>query len=662
MKPNRTWICLALAAGLLAAGAWGQEAPSRVFSLGEVQVVGTEDPAGDGALVQVSGEQADGQFRRNVAEAAALAPGVTLSRVGARGETVALVRGFDSRQVPLFIDGIPVYVPYDGNIDMSRLDVFDMAGLSISKGYSPVIYGPNTLGGAINVVSRRPVQPEELEARAGVNSGNGMEGAVRAGMRRAYGYAQAGVSWRERDYFRVADNFRAVPTEDGGRRDNSDSRDVQISAKLGWTPKGGGDEEIAGGFVRQDSQKGVPAYAGTDPEVVPRYWRYTEWLKNSVYVVGRQSIGQTGYVKPRLYYDTYENTLKAYDDATLSTQTRRSSFTSIYDDYAFGGSVEAGTTLGERQALRAAVHYKQDVHREHNRGDPRQTFKDETWALGVEDRIALAERWSVALGASVEARRSLEARDANSGEDFSSNDNGALNPQAGLFYAPSGGVVRATVARKTRFPTLKDRYSYRLGKMLPNPGLDPESAWHGELGYEGRLADAVRGRVSVFYSRLDDTIQSVNRVAQDEEGAWLDQPRNVGESENTGLEAGLEWRPSESLMAGVEYAYLHRRNLDRPEIKLTGVPEHALRLYGEWAVVPSLTLLPSVEGVSSRYYASDGKTVDGFWLAHLEARVDWANGWAVQAGIHNLFDENYALEEGYPEEGRSLHASVQYRF
>jgi iron complex outermembrane receptor protein len=230
--------------------------PSRVFSLGEVQVVGTEDPAGDGALAQVSGERADTQFRRNVAEAAALAPGVTLSRVGARGETVALVRGFDSRQVPLFIDGIPVYVPYDGNIDMGRLDVFDMAGLSISKGYSPVIYGPNTLGGAINVVSRRPVQPEELEARAGVNSGNGMEGAVRAGMRRAYGYAQAGVSWRERDYFRVADDFRAVPTQDGGKRDNSDSRDVQISAKLGWTPKGGGMTRSRWGLCGRIARRG----------------------------------------------------------------------------------------------------------------------------------------------------------------------------------------------------------------------------------------------------------------------------------------------------------------------------------------------------------------------------------------------------------------------
>ena len=662
MRMQRSRIGLAVVVWLLAAGAWGQEAPSRVFSLGEVRVVGTEDPAGDGALTQVSGEQAETQFRRNVAEAAALAPGVTLSRVGARAETMALVRGFDSRQVPLFIDGIPVYVPYDGNVDMGRFDVFDMAELSISKGYSPVIYGPNTLGGAINVVSRRPVEPEELEARAGVTSGDGLEGAVRAGMRRQYGYAQVGLSWRDRDYFRVSDDFDAVETENGGRRENSDTRDIQISAKLGWTPKGEGDDELAVGLVRQDSRKGVPAYAGTDPEVVPRYWRYTDWIKNSVYLVGHQSIGQTGYVKPRLYYDTYENTLKAYDDATLSTQTRRSSFTSIYDDYSLGGSLEAGAAAGERQALRAAVHYKQDVHREHNEGDPRQTFKDETWALGAEDRITLADRWSVALGASVEARRSLEAKDANSGEDFPSNDNLTLNPQAGLFYTPSGGVFRATVARKTRFPTLKDRYSYRLGKMLPNPKLDPESAWHGEIGYDGQLVDTLRGRVSVFYSRLDDTIQSVDRVAQDEDGAWLGQPRNVGESENSGFEGGLEWRPVEPVMAGVDYAYLHRRNLDRPEIKLTGAPEHSLRLYGEWSLVSQIALLPSVEYYSSRYCSSDGKQVDGFWLAHLEARVEWANGWALQAGIHNLFDENYELDEGYPEEGRSYHASLQYRF
>lgn len=658
MKRLNGIVAAALALGLRAVA---QEATSPVFSLGEVLVVGAEDAGGAGTASRVTGEQADRQFRRTVAEAAALAPGVTLARVGGRNETMAYVRGFDTRQVPLFIDGIPVYVPYDGNVDMGRFDTFDMAELAISKGYSPVIYGPNTLGGAINVVSLRPTQPEELVARAGVFSGEGYEGAVRAGMLRPMGYAQAGVSYRERDHFRVSDDFRPTATEDGGRRGNSDSRDLQVSAKLAWTPGDAGDE-FAVGFVRQDSEKGVPVYAGRDTNTLPRFWRYTEWTKNSLYAVGNKTIGETGYVKPRFFYDTYENTLKAYDDATYSTQTKRSSWTSVYDDYAFGGSVEAGMAAGERHQVRGAAHYKQDVHREHNIGDPVSTFKDETVAVGAEDRVLLTEKLSLAAGAAFEERNSLEASDPNAGEAFADNDNQALNPQAGLFYAVTGGTVRATVARKSRFPTLKDRYSYRLGTALPNPGLDPETAMHYELGYEGRIVEKLSGRASVFYSRLDDTIQQVNRVQQDAEGAWLYQLQNVGESETAGAEAGLAWTLAPELKTGFDYLYLHRRNVENPEIKLTDAPEHSLKMYVEWKACSRLTLAPGVEYNSSRYATSDGMKVAGFWLCNLDAQVTLPRGFGLNAGVRNVFDENYELGEGYPEEGRSFYASAQYRF
>ena len=640
---------------------WAQEPASPVFALGEVLVVGTEDAGGDGTAAQVTGAQADRRGRANVADAAALAPGVTLTRIGGRNEAAAIVRGFDTRQVPLFIDGIPVYVPYDGNVDMGRFDTFGMSELSISKGYSPVIYGPNTLGGAINVVSLRPTQPEEVVARAGAASGETVEGAVRAGLLRDAGYAQAGVSYRERDHFRVADDFEPTATEDGGRRENSDTRDLQVGAKIAWTPGDQGDE-FAVGFVRQDSEKGVPVYAGTDPNTLPRYWRYTEWVKNSVYAIGNKTLGQTGYVKPRFYYDTYENTLKAYDDATYATQNKKSSFTSIYDDYTFGGSVEGGATVGERHQLRGAAHYKQDVHRGHNAGSPVETFKDETWAIGAEDRIALAEKLALAVGADYAARHSLEADDPNTDEAFDDNDNEAVNPQAGLFYAVTGGTFRATIARKTRFPTLKDRYSYRLGTALPNPDLDPEVALHYEIGYEGRILDNLAGHLSGFYSRLDDTIQQVDRVAQDDEGAWLYQLRNVGESESGGAEAGLAWTILPELKTGFDYMYLHRRNVENPEIKLTDSPEHSWKAYVEWQACSRLTLVPNVEYNSSRYSSSTGTKADGFWLGNLDAQIALPRGFGLAAGIRNVFDENVELGEGYPEEGRSFYASVQYRF
>ena len=57
------------------------------------------------------------------------------------------VRGFDSRQVPLFIDGIPVYVPYDGYVDFNRFSTADLAAIQVAKGFSSMAYGPNTLGG-----------------------------------------------------------------------------------------------------------------------------------------------------------------------------------------------------------------------------------------------------------------------------------------------------------------------------------------------------------------------------------------------------------------------------------------------------------------------------------------------------------------------------------
>ena len=91
-----------------------------------------------------------------LAGALALAPGVSFTRIGQRNETAVYVRGFDMRQVPLFVDGIPVYTPYDGYVDLERFTTFDVAELRVSKGFSSVLSGPNALGGTINIVSRRP--------------------------------------------------------------------------------------------------------------------------------------------------------------------------------------------------------------------------------------------------------------------------------------------------------------------------------------------------------------------------------------------------------------------------------------------------------------------------------------------------------------------------
>jgi iron complex outermembrane receptor protein len=119
--------------------------------------------------------------RHDITEALSLMPDVSVGRTGMRNEAIVQVRGFDLRQIPLFVDGIPVYLPYEGTVDTGRFLTFSASEISVSRGFSPVSYGPNTLGGAINVVSRRPTRPVEAVARGGVFSGNGWKADCAAG-------------------------------------------------------------------------------------------------------------------------------------------------------------------------------------------------------------------------------------------------------------------------------------------------------------------------------------------------------------------------------------------------------------------------------------------------------------------------------------------------
>ncbi|NTU74407.1 Plug domain-containing protein, partial [Candidatus Roizmanbacteria bacterium] len=139
----------------------------KVFSAGEITVVGKKDQARE----TVSGAEIEMLDKTDIAKATNLLPGVNLGSAGPRNEGRIFVRGFDMRQVPLYLDGIPLYVPYDGFVDPNRFTTFDLSEITVSKGYTSVLYGPNTLGGAINMVSRKPQGTLDAAARTGLSFG-----------------------------------------------------------------------------------------------------------------------------------------------------------------------------------------------------------------------------------------------------------------------------------------------------------------------------------------------------------------------------------------------------------------------------------------------------------------------------------------------------------
>ncbi len=656
------------------AAALAHEGETGAFYLGRVDVAvsaettatATTEMTPAGATV-LDARDLQANDRTALAEALDLAPGVTFVRIGQRNETGVYVRGFDMRQVPLFVDGIPVYTPYDGYVDMERFTTFDVAELQVSKGFASVLYGPNALGGAINIVSRRPAG--RLEGLAGASYGSGAARTVylNAGSRLDAWYVQGGASYLDSDTFPIAGGFTPVKTQPSGDRVNAYKRDGKFNIKVGWTPNG--TNEYAVSYVGQRGKKGNPPYAGSDPLVKTRYWKWPYWDKDSVYFVSNTHLGSSNYVRGRAFSDTYDNALYSYDDATYTTQAKSSSFRSLYHDSAIGASAEWGTTIGGH-TLRAAGHVKRDRHRDHNDGEPLKEFEGRIVSVGVEDTLVLGPKLSLVGGIGADWQATTRAQDFQKGQILdllatcraagtSCGDAHGVNPQAGVFYAVPTGLVRFTVARKTRMPSLKDRYSYKFGTAVPNPDLNAEHNVTVEGGYQGTLGQKSSFQASVFYSRIDDLIQRFYLEPN------LSQLRNVGRASHAGFELDARTVLLPRLDLGANYTYLKRENLSDPLTPLVDAPRHKGRVSVTGRIAPFIRVVGGVDFEAGRRTQNEAGTyldVPAFATANVKGVWTIREWLDVEAGLFNAFDTYSWVADGYPEPGRTALASLRCRF
>ncbi|WP_433813957.1 TonB-dependent receptor plug domain-containing protein [Flavobacterium johnsoniae] len=633
---------------------------SNIFILGEVIITNHQNKD---TLNRITSKTMESQNKLDVSRALNLLPGISLTASGPRNESMVSVRGFDLRQVPVYMDGIPVYVPYDGYVDLARFTTFDLAAVDVSKGFSSVLYGPNSLGGAINLISRKPSKKLEYDGSLGMLNENGYKGNINIGSNLGKFYFQGGFSYLDRNSTRMSSNFIPTANENGGQRDNSYRTDQKISFKIGWTPTE--KSEYAIGYINQQGEKGNPVYTGNDPLntllLKPRFWQWPNWDKESFYFISNSGFDDKNSLKTRLYFDRFKNTLDSYDDANYSAQTKPYAFESIYNDYTYGGNLEYNTKFIPKNDLKIAFHFKEDVHRENNLGEPVRHFTDNTVLVGIEDVYKVNSKFTVIPGVSYNIRANKEAEDYNSTtkviSDYpSAQASDAFNAQVGLFYQLNEEQkLGAAVSQKTRFATIKDRYSYRMGTAIPNPDLKPEKAINYELNYTANLFRKITFQTALFYSSLSDAILSVSNVEPGKS-----QMQNFGEADYKGIEAQLNYAVLENLLFNVNYTYIERKNITNPTIHFTDVPNTKVMGTLEYSPVKILRFIANSEFNSSRFSTSYGARVPDYTLLNFYGSGKISKNLSIDAGINNIFDKNYSLVEGYPEEGRNFFVTLRF--
>ncbi len=631
---------------------------SSVFELGGVVVRGNLDTATLMGETAISQEEMRRFNLKDVGAAVNRQPGVTVSSGGQRNEQTIFIRGFDSRQVPIFLDGIPQYVPYDGYVDFDRFTTFDLSEIRVAKGAASLLYGPNTLGGAVNLVSRRPTEEFEGDVRMGYATGNERMGALNFGTNQGSWYLQGGVSWLEADKYPLGRGFKDSkprPTDTGSYRENAHRLDKRASFKLGFTPNL--TDEYVVGYANQKGEKGNPVYTGDKGDRV-RYWDWPYWDKESFYFISNTALGADHDIKFRLYHDEYKNGLDMYTDESYTIHDP----TSAYTDKTRGASVEFVSRAFKNHELHLAMHYKHDQHED---GDER--YADRTVSVAAEDLIRLADTWRMRVGLSHERRKSLDASIWPKGKGSATN--GLVEVMHDI---TDNTEIYASAAYKTRFPTIKDRYSARMGRFLPSPDLKSENARHFELGARSEPWTGAQLDTAVFYSQVHDMIDTVtfasSECPQHQFNGFCDQAQNVGKVYRQGLEFSLQQRINSSWSTGVSYTYLHSKNKYQPERRVRDIPSHKAFAYVNWTVNHQFDVIGTVEAESGRYYsfvqnnAERYERTAGFATFGLKGVWSPRSDMSFEAGVRNLGDKNYEHKEGFPMPGRVWFAEAIYRF
>ena len=429
-------------------------------------------------------------------------------RQNSRGETELAVRGGESRQAAVFVEGVPMTLTWDARTDPSVIPLTGAQRIEYVRGLSSLLSGPNAIGGTVAVslwdpdargvpapaVQRLDLQTDQFGA---LRTSALLGGTLAHGARGALQF-RTGASWRSSPGWVRPGDVREPGTTDELRR-NSDARSLDGFAGLRY--------ETRGGRYVSAITSATTGARGVVPELhvaQPRLWRNPDVSR----VVTSIALG-TGELRSRLGSGDVElalgmNTGHTAIDAYGTTAYTRPVDRELGDDRALTARLVFDQQLGRFLTLRGA-------------GTGARVRYDETLGLAV-PTTARYEQVLTSLATELEfAPVRTVTLVAGVGEDAVTTPTaGGRTPQArqsgsawragATWFLPMQGLrLHASASERSRFPALRELYSGALARFAPNAALRPERFAGEELG-----ATLQRGTWDLqlvgFRQRTDDAV------------------------------------------------------------------------------------------------------------------------------------------------------------
>lgn len=565
-----------------------QETPVNQ-QLSDVTVLDREqiEQAGQSSLAELLGRQAGVEFTTNGG------PGTNTS---------VFIRGANSNQTVVLIDGVRVGSATSGSANFSRLPLSQVERIEILRGPASSLYGADAIGGVIQVFTRKGSGAPRVNASAGYGTYGTYE--VNAGV-------QGGtdmISYNVQAGHYESKGFSSLrnPAASGYNRDKDGYSNDNASANFSIRPSIG--HELGVNLLYSSGQSQYDTTPAAADHVNDQ-----DQINYSAYSRNKLTHGWTSTVRLGRTID---------DSTTLRNGIPTSTFRTRQDQFQWQNDIK----LGFGEALLAVEELNQQI--------------DATVAYPVRERTIRS--YILGWNGSIDNHRFQLSGRHDDNSQFGKRNTGTA--AYGYQFSPAW---RGRLAYGTAFraPTFNELYYPGFG----NSSLVPEEARNREAGL---IWEKAGQQVSATY--YDNNV--TNLIANS--GTPL-LPRNVSQAKlqgwtftyggtvaSTRIDASLDLSEPKNALTGKQ---LQRRAEEQFKIS-------ASRDFFGW-----LTGI-EFQAVGRRYDdVANLNAMGGYSLTNLFVEKNLGSGLTVFARANNIFDREYEVARNYGTPGANIFVGLRYQ-
>lgn len=444
------------------------------------------------------------------------------------------IRGSSSDQVAVLIDGVPLNSPLGGGVNLADIPLAGVETIEIHRGFAPASLGASSIGGAVNIRTRRAAGGEtgSVAVSYGSWSTAGLTALADLAAGRWMWAASAESTTTEGDFTYLDDNATPFTTSDDNEQVRINNASWSSALRLRGDRELGAGRHLAFSAEWQKRRQGVPGIDAYQSETAT--YASQRWLLRAI-------SEWHGLASRPLDFETgidYEQASQNFDDSDQKT--------SIYpqDSETQVSGFGARARLLWRPAnhrvsflLEPRLELADSEDRLHPAPEPRELTRT-TMSLAGEDEVRLGSgRALVSPSLRYDVTDDRAAGGATAAGSPDHRLDGLSGRLGGLLVLSPHWSLRGNVGRYYRVPSLLELFG-NDGTVEGNATLLPERGMNVDLGvalHASRAGDVDRisFELAAFRTNADDLIQLVPV------SPTTIKPVNLSRARITGLEASF---------------------------------------------------------------------------------------------------------------------------